>query len=66
MKLIWGEIVSSRLTVLIDRVEGKDPRKKLEDSYNQTGESIDLRNLIVHLKEVDDRVALLPLLRKLF
>ena len=61
-----GEIVSSRLTVLIDSVEGKDPRKKLEDSYNQTGESIDLRNLIAHLKEVDDRVALLPLLRKLF
>ena len=61
-----GEIVSSRLTVLIDSVEGKDPRKKLEDSYNRTGESIDLRNLIAHLKEVDDRVALLPLLRKLF
>ena len=61
-----GEIVSSRITVLIDSVEGKDPRKQLEDSYNRTGESIDLRNLIAHLKEVDDRVALLPLLRKLF
>ena len=46
-----GEIVSSRLTVLIDRVEGKDPRKKLEDSYNRTGEPIDLQNLIAHLKE---------------
>ena len=61
-----GKIVSSRLTVLIDHVEGKDPRKKLEDSYNRTAESIDLQNLIAHLKEVRDRVALLPLLRKLF
>ncbi|MYB26173.1 MAG: hypothetical protein F4X32_01545 [Candidatus Dadabacteria bacterium] len=61
-----GEVVSSRLTVLIDHVEGKDPRKKLEDSYDRTGESIDLQNLIAHLKEVGDRVALLPLLQKLF
>lgn len=61
-----GEDVSNRLTVLIDKQEGIDPRPQLESIYEETGELIDLKNLISHLKEVDDRVALLPLLKKLF
>ena len=61
-----GDAVSDRLTILIDSVEGKDPRKKLEDSYNRTGKLIDLYNLINHLKQVNDREELLPLLQKLF
>ena len=61
-----GEIVSDRLNILIDSVEGNDLRNTLENLYNRTGELIDLRNLIAHLKAVNDRVALLPLLRKLF
>ena len=61
-----GEDVSNRLTVLIDKHEGIDPRPQLESIYEETGELIDLKNLISHLKEVDDRIALLPLLKKLF
>ena len=61
-----GDVVSSRLTILINSFEGNDPRKELEDLYNQTGELIDLYNLIDHLKKVDDRVELLPLLQELF
>ena len=61
-----GEDVSNRLTVLIDKHEGIDPRPQLESIYEETRELIDLKNLISHLKEVDDRVALLPLLKKLF
>ena len=61
-----GEDVSNRLAVLIDKQEGIDPRLQLESIYEETGELIDLKNLILHLKEVDDRVSLLPLLEKLF
>lgn len=61
-----GQDVSNRLTVLIDKLEGIDPRLQLESIYEETGELIDLKNLILHLKEVDDRVALLPLLKTLF
>ena len=63
---VLGEDVSNRLVVLIDKVEGIDPRPQLESIYEETGELIDLKNLISHLKEVDDRVALLPLLKELF
>lgn len=61
-----GDVISARLTLLIDSIEGNDPRNQLESLYNETGKSIDLWNLIVHLKEVDDRVGLLPLLRESF
>ena len=61
-----GEDVSIRLAVLIDKVEGIDPRPQLESIYEETRGLIDLKNLISHLKEVDDRVALLPLLKELF
>ena len=61
-----GDVISARLTMLIDSIEGNDPRNQLENLYNETGDPTDLWNLIVHLKEVDDRAGLLPLLREYF
>ena len=60
------DVVSNRLNTLIDSIEGNDPRKELESNYSQTGELIDLHNLIAHLKRVNDSEELLPLLQKLF
>ena len=54
-----------RLSAMIDSHEGLDPRKDLERAYQETGEIIDLRNLIQCLKQADDREALLPLLQDL-
>ena len=61
-----GEVHSNRLTVMIDAHEGTDPRKKLELQYQQTGDLVDLKNLVSYLKSVDDRAALRPLIRDLF
>ncbi len=61
-----GEAHSNRLIVMIDVHEGNDPRKQLELLYRQTRNLIDLKNLVSYLKTVDDRVALRPLIRKLF
>ena len=61
-----GDDVSNRLTVLIDSHDGVDPRPQLETLYKQSGKLIDLKNLISHLKDVDDKEALLPLLKELF
>ena len=61
-----GEAHSHRLTVMIDTHEGTDPRKKLELQYQQTGDLVDLRNLVSYLKSVDDYAALRPLIRDLF
>ena len=54
-----------RLSAMIDSHEGLDPRKELERAYQETGEIIDLRNLVQCLKQADDREALLPLLQDL-
>ena len=61
-----GEAQSKRLTIMIDAKEGKDPREQLELSYRNTKDLIDLKNLVSHLKTVDDRAALRPLMRDLF
>ena len=61
-----GEVHSNRLTVMIDAHEGNDPRKQLELLYHQTRDLIDLKNLVAHLKTVNDHAALQPLLRDLF
>ena len=58
-----GEAFSRALIVEIDTHQGHDPRKELEDLYKQTG---NLNSLVAHLKKVDDRAALLPLVRELF
>jgi hypothetical protein len=55
-----------RLRVLIDTHEGGDPREQLEALYQETGDLIDLNNLINHLGHVGDWTTLLPLLRELF
>ena len=57
---------SNRLIIMIDEHEGHDPREKLESLYRKTGKLIDLKNFVSHLKEIDDRVALRPLVRELF
>ena len=54
-----------RLSAMIDSHEGLDPRKELDRVYQETGEIIDLRNLVQCLKQADDREALLPLLQDL-
>lgn len=46
--------------------QGVDPRESLEARYKRSGDLIDLRNLITHLKEVKDRTALEPRVRELF
>ena len=54
-----------RFSAMIDSHEGLDPRKELERVYQETGEIIDLRNLVQCLKQADNREALLPLLHGL-
>ena len=54
-----------RLSAMIDSHEGFDPRAELERAYQETGDIIDLRNLIEYLKQADDKEALLPLLQDL-
>ena len=54
------------LIAKIDAQEGHDPRKQLEDLYDQTRSQDSLVRLVAHLKDVDDRASLLPLVRELF
>ena len=61
-----GEAYSTQLILEIDAHEGHDPRNELEELYHQTGSLGSLLHLVDHLKMVDDRVALLPLVRELF
>ncbi len=61
-----SEAFSKALIVEIDANKGHDPRKELEDLYARTGSLTSLLSLVAHLKMVDDRAALLPLVRELF
>ena len=61
-----GEAYSKRLTVEIDAQEGHDPRKQLEQLYEQTRSLDSLLQLVAHLKKVDDRAARLPRVHELF
>ena len=54
-----------RLSAMIDSHGGLDPRRELERAYQETGDIIDLRNLVECLKQADDKEALLPLLQDL-
>ena len=60
-----GAAEAIRLSALIDTHEGRDPRKDLERAYHETGDIIDLQNLVRCLRQRDDREALLPLLSDL-
>ena len=55
-----------RLVVSIGAHSGHDPRRQLEHLYRQNHHLVDLQNLVRHLKQVDDRLALLPLAQELF
>jgi hypothetical protein len=55
-----------RLQALIDAHEGSDPRAQFEALYQETRSSLDLKNLINHLGQARDWVALQPLLQELF
>ena len=57
---------ADRLNLLIDTHEGVDARRGLEALYRETGNPGDLRNLISHLKGIEDRAALRPLVREQF
>ena len=61
-----GKVVSNRISILIDTHEGINPQEQLESLCNETGSLIDLKNLISHLKMLNDTMALLPLLREQF
>ncbi len=58
-----GEV--ARLSAMIDDHDGVDPRKKLEQAYQETGNITDLRNLIGCLQQADDTESLLPLLERM-
>ena len=55
-----------RMDAALDGHEGADRKRDLEELYRESGSLVDLHNLIVHLKEVDDRVALGERLREMF
>lgn len=55
-----------RLRAMILKKEGGDPRATFEEIYLRTGLLFDLRNLIQEIGQVQDWVALRPLLEKLF
>ena len=61
-----GQAVSNRISILIDTHEGINPQEQLESLYNTTGSLIDLKNLISHLKMLNDAIDLLPLLKEQF
>ena len=68
LKEVSGDIHKAeamRLSAMIDVHAEVDPRKKLEQAYRETGNIIDLRNLIECLQRADDRESLLPLLEKM-
>ena len=56
----------ARMTAVLQGEQQGDPRKQLEEQYRKSKHTVDLRNLIVHLTDVGDRQALVPLVRELF
>ena len=61
-----GDEHVARLHVFLETVEGRDPRSRLEKLYRRTRKTVDLRNLVSHLKYVGDVDALRPLVVELF
>ena len=58
--------VISRMETALKAAGGGDPRTRLEKLYRESGNAVDLRNLIEHLKTVRDREALGPLVYQMF
>ena len=56
----------ARMNAALDARGGADPRRRLEELYLKSRSVVDLRNLIAHLRDVDDRRALGQRLRELF
>ncbi len=56
---------SRRMAAAIAEREGQDPRQQLEDIYAETGELLDLKNLVSHLGRAGDWKALIPRARDL-
>ena len=56
----------ARMETALEAARGGDPRNRLETMYAESGELIDLVNLIRYLKTVEDRTALKPLVQELF
>ena len=61
-----GETYSKYMIVDIEAHEGRDLRKELDNLYKQEGSLDSLLRLVAYLKKVDDRAALLPLVREVF
>lgn len=59
------DVEAARLTTMIDAHAGKDARSGLERAYQESGNLIDLMNLIVCVERAGDKEALLPLLLEL-
>ena len=55
-----------RLEMMVDAYEGNGIREKLEDLYQDSGNLVDLHNLISFLKQTDDREALRPLCLEMY
>ena len=55
-----------RLSAMIVKREGGDARNRLEEIYSQTGELLDLQNLVREIGQTGDWTALRPLSEKLF
>ena len=60
------DVTRERMEAALDDHEGKDPRARLEATYDKTGSLVDLRNLIFHLRSVGDDAAVGPCIRALF
>ncbi len=56
----------ARMEAALEEKRGGDPRKRLEALSAESGELVDLHNLIEYLKSVEDRAVLEPLVRELF
>ena len=55
-----------RMNAALDNEASTDRKRELEALYDESGSLVDLHNLIVHLKDVDDRVSLEQRLREMF
>ena len=60
------ETTLARMEIALEAVRGGDPRNRLEATYRESGQLVDLVNLIAYLKTVKDRAALEPLVLELF
>jgi len=62
----FGEADRQRIEAMIDEHEGRDPRPRLEQLYENSHDLFDLQNLVRHLRRVRDWSALRPRLEEQF